>query len=323
MQEVSCPGFFDLQVNGFAGVDFNHRDTTDADVERGLEAMASTGVTRCLPTLITSSLDSFTRCARVLSSLRHPMIAGLHMEGPYIARDARGAHAPEHIVPASFEDFARRQEAARGSIVLVTLAPEVPGALALTERLVSSGVRVAIGHSAATPVQIRDAIRAGATMSTHLGNGAQATLPRHPNLLWEQLGADELVAGFIVDGHHLSPYTTKSMIRAKTPSRSILVTDAVAAASQPPGLYSIGHLEIERRLEGRVVLRGTNALAGSALTLDRAVENTVRFTGLPIATVLAMASEQPARYLGISPAGRICASWDEATCRLYVDRVDP
>ncbi len=319
MGTVETAGFFDLQVNGFAGVDFNDPHATPDDLMRAVLAMRTTGVTRFLPTLITSSLDTFVRCARSIVRFAHPAMAGIHMEGPYIAEEAKGAHPPAHLAPATLDDFRRRQEAASGRIVLVTLAPEVPGAMALTEQLVADGVKVAIGHSAATPAQIRDAVTAGATMSTHLGNGSTPTMPRHPNLIWEQMAADELVAGLIVDGHHLQPSVVKSMVRAKSVARIILVTDAVAAAAQPPGDYTIGHQDVTLSPEGKVVVRGTNTLAGAALTLDVAIGNTVRFTGLPLEDVLTMASTNPARYMGVAPVGRVTANWDGT--RLQVIRV--
>jgi N-acetylglucosamine-6-phosphate deacetylase len=221
-------------------------------------------------------------------------------------------------VPASVEDFRRRQDAAGGRIVLVTLAPEVPGALELIEHLVDAGVHVAIGHSNADPARVRDAVRAGATLSTHLGNGCAPGLPRHPNLIWEQLAADELTACFIVDGHHLPAATLKTMIRAKTPARAALVTDATPGAAAPPGQYSLGTLRIERGPDGRVVLPGTPKLAGSALTLDQAIARTVREAGLPIEDVLPMATTVPAAAVGASPAGRVVAEWDPVVASLTV-----
>jgi N-acetylglucosamine-6-phosphate deacetylase len=319
--KVESPGFFDLQVNGFAGVDFNASGTSDEELERAAEAMRATGVTRFLPTLITSSLQSFAACARRLAEFDHPANAGIHMEGPYISPDARGVHPREHIVLPSVEDFQRRQQAARGQIVLVTLAPELPGALPLIEALVANGVRVAIGHSGAGPQAIRDAIAAGATLSTHLGNGSPRQLPRHPNLIWEQLASDELSAGLIVDGHHLPPAVVKAMVRAKTPARALLVTDAIAAAGRPPGHFSLGGLRAELSHQGRVTIAGTDHLAGSALTLDVAVGNTVRFTGLGLKEVLLMASTQPARAVGREAVGRLSAQWDPHACRLTVERV--
>ena len=320
---ITCPGLVDLQVNGFAGVDFNDPSTTAAQVAEAADAMRATGVTRFLATLISAPLDRFSACARTLARVDDPAMAGLHMEGPYISPEdgARGAHRREDVSPASLDDFRRRQDAAGGRIRLVTVAPEVPGVLALIERLVADGLRVAIGHTAATPGQVRDAVKAGATMSTHLGNGCVQMLPRHPNFLWEQLAADELTAGLIVDGHHLPGATVKAMIRAKTPARTILVTDATTAAGRPPGEYMLGSLKVRLDENGRVAVPGQPNLAGSALSLDRAIGNTVRFTGLPLDVVLPMASTTPARYLGIETSGTIHASWDPASSRFAVARV--
>ena len=226
---VSFPGLVDLQVNGFAGVDFNSPACAGEPVARALAAMRATGVTRCLPTIITSTTTHFAACARAILQHPHAAIAGLHMEGPYLSPldGPRGAHPREHVVPASIDDFQRRQEAAGGRIVLVTLAPEVPGALALIEHLVEQRIRVAIGHTAATAAQIADAVRAGASLSTHLGNGCAGQMHRHENVIWPQLSADELTASLIVDGHHLPREVVRSIVKAKGLAGVVLVTDAV------------------------------------------------------------------------------------------------
>lgn len=320
---IDFPGFFDLQVNGFAGVDFNSPGCKPEQLKHAVDALRATGVTRFLPTLITSSLERFSSCARALVDFSDPAIAGIHMEGPYISpQDGPcGAHPRGHVIEASLEDFKHRQDAAAGRIVLVTLAPEIPGALRLIEHLVESSVRVAIGHTTASPEQIRDAVNAGATLSTHLGNGCAQLLPRHPNVLWEQLATDELLASFIVDGHHLPPATVKSMVRAKSASRSILVTDATAAAACPPGSYTLGEAQVKLSADGRVSAPGAPNLAGSALTMNTAVANTVRFTGLPLSEILPMASTSPARYMGLEPVGRVSAEWEQESCSLSVNAV--
>jgi N-acetylglucosamine-6-phosphate deacetylase len=320
---VVLPGLFDLQVNGFGGVDFNGPDLTADRVAEALERMGKTGVTRCLPTLITSSLDRFAASARVVAGMSDPAIAGIHMEGPYVSPEdgARGAHPRAHVAPATIDDFSRRQHSAGGRVVLVTLAPEVPGAMALIEHLVAAGVRVAIGHTAATPQQIADAISAGATLATHLGNGCPQMLPRHPNVIWELLAADALFASVIVDGHHLPPSTVKTMVRAKGPARTILVTDAVAAAASAPGRYTLAGVECELGENGRVSLPGTPYLAGSSLTLDRAIANTVRFTGLSIDAVVPMASTIPATYIGMATTGTVTADWEPGAGALQICHV--
>ena len=209
--KLEFPGLFDLQVNGFAGIDFNAPGLTSEGLAEALERQRATGVTRCLPTLITSSFDRFARNARVIARSPDPAVAGIHMEGPYLSPEdgPRGAHPREHVTNATIADFDRRQEAADGRIVLVTLAPEAPGALSLIGHLVKAGVRVAIGHTGGTPQQVEDAISAGATLATHLGNGCAQMLPRHPNFIWTLLAADPVAASFIVDGHHLPAATVK------------------------------------------------------------------------------------------------------------------
>ena len=322
---IEFPGLVDIQVNGFGGIDFNASDVTVDDVYRALPVIQATGVTRFLPTFITGSLERFARCARVMLDVGDSSIAGLHLEGPYISPTdgPRGAHPLAHTKAASIDDFRQRQEAAEGRIVLCTLAPELAGALELIEYLADHGVRVAIGHSEAPPETIRDAVSAGATLSTHLGNGCAAVLPRHPNLIWEQMAADELLASLIVDGHHLPPAMVKSVIRTKSPARTILVSDAMAAAGCGPGTYRIGDVEVEVGAAKRVSLRGTPFLAGSALTMSDAVANTVRFTGLAVEDVLPMASTVPARYLGIDLAGQVTAEWDPDRFTLQVTNVQP
>ena len=320
---IELPGLVDLQVNGFGGIDFNAPDLTADRVSDALERIRETGVTRCLPTLVTSSLERFVHNARVLSKASDRAVAGIHMEGPYLSPEdgPRGAHPREFVTPASIDDFNCRQEAAGGRIVLVTLAPEVPGALPLIEHLAASGVRVALGHTAATSRQILDAISSGATLATHLGNGCAQMLPRHPNIIWELLAADALSASLIADGCHLPPATLKAMVRAKGPGRTMLVTDAVAAAGCAPGRYTLGGVTCELGDDGRVSLPGTPYLAGSSLTLPRAIANTVRFTGLPLETVIPMASTIPASFLGTTTAGTITADWDAEKAELRVLRV--
>ncbi len=198
----------------------------------------------------------------------------------------------------------------------MTLAPEAAGAIGLIEHLVDRGIRVAIGHTAASPGQIRDAVQAGATLSTHLGNGCANQLPRHPNVIWEQLAADELSASFIVDGHHLPPATVKAMIRAKTPNRTLLVSDAVVVAGCAPGAYELFGEQVVLSESGRVSQPGKPWLAGSSATLDFCVANAARFTGLTLEEVLPMATVQPARYVGLETTGRVTADWNTAVCRL-------
>ena len=320
---IELPGFFDVQVNGFAGVDFNDPDAADSDILRAGEKIRASGVTVFLPALITSSLERFSACAKKILRANPAGFVGFHMEGPYISAEdgPRGAHPLSDVCAASIEDFSRRQEAAGGKILLVTLAPEIPGALPLIEHLVQQGVSVAIGHTAANTQQISDAVTAGATLSTHLGNGCHLQMPRHPNLIWDQLADDRLFASLIVDGHHLPPGTVKAMVRAKGTERIILTTDATAAAGCGPGNFQLNGEPVTVSADGRVSPPGKPWLAGSSLTMNHAVANAVKFTGLPLETVWAMASKQPAEFFGLKPAGRVVGDWDDEHFQLTIREV--
>jgi N-acetylglucosamine-6-phosphate deacetylase len=230
----------------------------------------------------------------------------IHLEGPFISPEdgPRGAHPAGHVQRASLAVFDQLNAAAGQRIGIVTLAPEVPGAMDLIAELSARGIVVALGHTGATRSQVREAALMGATLSTHLGNGAHAELPRHDNYLWEQLAADELWASFIPDGHHLPGSVLKAMIRAKGLTRSILVSDAIFAAGMEPGRYAFAGQEIDLLESGRVNLAGTPYLAGSGLSLPDGVARCHGLTGLPLVDCWAMASENPLRLLGFRRAQR-------------------
>jgi N-acetylglucosamine-6-phosphate deacetylase len=227
-------------------------------------------------------------------------VAGIHVEGPFISPEdgPRGAHPREHVRAPDWDEFLAFQQAAGGRIRLLTLSPEWPDAAAFIRRVVASGVVVAIGHTAASPESLREAIAAGARLSTHLGNGCHAMLPRHPNYIWEQLAADELSASLIADGHHLPPSVVKTFIRAKGVNRTILVSDAVALAGMPPGAYEWLGLKVTLSSDGRIGLTGTPFLAGAALSLAAALGRVMAFAGVSMADAVTMASTNPARLLG-------------------------
>lgn len=320
---MELPGFFDLQINGFAGVDFNTPGVTPDQIEQVSAALRRTGVTGYLPTFITCGLEEFRACVAPWCRTDDPAVAGFHLEGPYINPEEgpRGAHEPHLVAHPSREDFMRRQEAANGRVRLVTLAPEMAGALPLIEFLVDEGVCVAIGHSCANRQQILDAVSAGARLSTHLGNATPRMVPRYDNVIWQQLARDELTASLIVDGHHLHPDTVKIITRAKTPERVVLVSDAMAAAGMPPGHYSLGEIAVRLDDDGRAMRTDDGRLAGSALTLDRAVALMASFAQVSLAQAAAMASTQAAAMVGATPRGVIEAQWDPQHSRLQVLRV--
>jgi N-acetylglucosamine-6-phosphate deacetylase len=306
-----APAFVDVQVNGFAGHDFNRhwrdheQDQAAATFHAIVEQAARAGTGMLCPTVCTASPEQMLAALAAIRRAREadPALAAalpaVHAEGPFLAPEdgPRGAHPLAHVRDPSWEEFARLQEAAGGWIRLFTLAPERPGALPLIERLAEAGVVVAIGHTAATPEQIRDAVTAGARMSTHLGNGAHAVLPRHLNYLWEQLADDRLTASIIADGHHLPAAVVKCAARSKGPERLCLVSDAIALGGLPPGLYNNGRHEVQT--SGKVVLAGTPYLAGAGHLLDTCVANAYRFTGAPLADIVRAATHTPARLLGL------------------------
>jgi N-acetylglucosamine-6-phosphate deacetylase len=303
-----APGFIDLQVNGFAGVDYNCPTTPADDIARSIRALFATGVTRFYPTVITGSAEDMAAALRNLADAKERLpegvaIEGFHIEGPHISPDdgPRGAHPRRWVRRPDVHELHRMQDAARGLIRLVTLSPEWPEAPRYIETAVREGIVVSIGHTSATSAQIAAAVSAGATMSTHLGNGAHSVLPRHQNYIWEQLAEDRLTAGFIVDGIHLPASFLKVALRAKGPGRRFLVTDAVTPAGAAPGRYRLGELEVELKPDNRVVLAGGDRLAGSALRMHVGVGNLMRLGGLSLAEAVAMATVDPAR------AGRVPA----------------
>ena len=296
------PGFIDLQVNGFAGVDYNSPTAPLEDIASSIRTMFSTGVTRFFPTVITGSPEDMLGALRNLAFARETLVEGpameaFHVEGPHISPHdgPRGAHPARWVRPPDFEEFKRWQDAAQGNVRLVTLSPEWPEAPKYIDQLTQEGVVTSIGHTRATREQIGDAVRAGATLSTHLGNGADAVLPRHPNYIWEQLAEDKLAASFIVDGIHLPHSFLKVALRAKGVEHSVLITDAVMPAMCTPGPYRLGEVEVELKEDQRVVLRGGTRLAGSSLRMDAAISNVMRTAKLSLTEAIAMATVNPAR----------------------------
>jgi N-acetylglucosamine-6-phosphate deacetylase len=316
-----APGFHDLQVNGYRGNDFNagswgSEPASEPDFADLVADLAAHGTALLCPTVVTDSLDgmaaNLSRIARAMQQdnrLRRA-VTGIHLEGPFLSPEdgPRGAHPVAHVLAPDMAVFERLQDAASGHVRLCTLAPELPGALALIERLVEDGATVAIGHTGATASQIRDAIAAGATVSTHVGNGCHARIPRHDSYIWEQLAADGLIATLIVDGRHIEPAEAKVFIRAKLPGRFALISDAVTLAGLPPGVYGEGRFEV--RKDGRIVLAGTPYMAGAAWLLDTCVANALRWTDLNLPQAVQSVTETPARALRLQCKGRIGEGYD-------------
>lgn len=330
-----APGWIDMQVNGFGGVDYNSPKSSPEAIAKSIHLLFSTGVTRFFPTVITGSPDDMAGALRSLADAKEalsegPAMEAFHVEGPYISPEdgPRGAHPRRWTRAPDLDEFRRYQEAARGNIRLITLSPEWPGASHFIEDVVRQGVVVSIGHTGANAEQIAAAVSAGATLSTHIGNGAHSMLTRHPNYIWEQLADDRLAASFIVDGIHLGKAFLNVALRAKGSERSILVTDAVMPAGCAPGPYKLGEVDVELHPDGSVRLRGGTRLAGSALRMDHAIRNVMKLAGLSLRDALTMASGNPARVgriasrrRGLNPGERadlVRFNYDSSTKEIHV-----
>lgn len=293
-------------MNGFAGIDLNSPSLTPDEVLAVTRALGRHGVTRFMPTVISAAFDRMRQTIATITKARHVhrdvsrAVLGLHLEGPYLsAQDgARGAHDPRWVRAPNEAEFAELAAAAEGLTILLTIAPELVGALELIRSARARGVIVAIGHTAADLDTIATAADAGASMSTHLGNATPPLLPRHANVINAQLAEDRLSATFIADGHHLPPHVLRTYVRAKGVARSILVSDATAAAGAVPGRYRLGELELSVGADRVVRFPGRDSFAGSALSLDEAVDNTARWCGLELCDAIDMASLHPLRSLG-------------------------
>ena len=300
------PAFLDLQINGFGGTWFSDDELSVDAVLKALLPHYGFGVTRICPTLITNSFEGLAkgfgsiRAACEQTPWADRMVCGCHLEGPYISSEdgPRGAHPRQHVRAADWDEFQRLQEISGHRIRLVTVAPEVERGIDFIRKAVASGVVVAIGHTAATPEQIRAGVDAGARLSTHLGNGAHALMHRHRNVIYEQLADNRLSASLIVDGHHLPPNLVQIFIKVKSPQRTILTCDAAGWAGCPPGIYEskLGRSEILP--SGKLVVAGQQELlAGSAQELDTCVANAMSFAQVSLKDAIDMASMNPARLL--------------------------
>ncbi len=298
---------FDLQVNGFAGVDFQQPDLSAADLRRACEALRAHQTHRILLTLITDEIDALGQKFAAIEKLRaaDPLIAetipGYHLEGPWLSAEPGfcGAHPRERMCAPSLADYRRLQDSAGGNIRLITLAPEWPGSAEFIAEVRRENVVISLGHTDASDAEIDAAIAAGATLCTHLGNGVPQTMHRHDNVIQRLLARDELTACLIPDGIHLPRAVLRNFFRAKPPGRAIFTTDCMAAAGAPDGRYTIGHAEVESR-DGVVRVPGQPNFAGSALTPDQGATKAAEWLGISRADARALFSTTVARHFGIT-----------------------
>ncbi|MDN3593443.1 N-acetylglucosamine-6-phosphate deacetylase [Zunongwangia endophytica] len=304
---IIAPGLVDLQINGFKGIDFNEVNLTQQQVLTVTQELFKTGITGYFPTLITNSDAAISKTIEVLvkSCEAFPLvrnsIMGIHLEGPFLSAEegSRGAHPLKYIKAPDWDLFCKWQEQSKGMIKLITLAPELPGADSFIKKCVASGVKVALGHTAANARQIQDAVSAGATCSTHLGNASHQFLPRHDNYIWEQLATEQLWATLIADGFHLPQAILSVFLKVKK-GKSVLVSDATRFAGLPPGVYKShigGAVELDEA--GKLCIQGNpRMLAGSAKSLLDCVNHLLELNRVKPADVFEMASLKPLELLG-------------------------
>jgi N-acetylglucosamine-6-phosphate deacetylase len=300
--------FFDIHTHGAANHDVMH--VTPAELSELNRFLAGKGVGQYLATTVTAPIDQTLKSLEALANAieahearneARPM--GIHLEGPFISHEKRGVHPPANILPPEIDLFDRFRQAARGHIRLITIAPEVPGALALIEHATALGIRVSLGHSNATTEEAYAGIKAGGASATHTFNAMRTLGHRDPGILGVVLDDDQLFAELICDGVHVAPEMIRLWLKAKGPDKAILVTDSMSATGMPDGTYMLGDFKVtvsngrcfayDDTEEGRITL------AGSVLTMDRAVANLQRFTGASLSTAVRLASHTPAKLMGL------------------------
>ena len=310
---VIAPGLVDLQLNGFRGVDFNDKELAVERIETVSQNLLGLGVTKYFPTLITGPPAKTSLIIKTITGafdqkiIASQMIGGIHLEGPFISREngPRGAHPVDFCLDPSIAMVKRWQEEAEGHIRIITLAPELPGCEGLIKACVKLGMVVAIGHTSANSEEIKMAVDAGATLATHLGNGCHGMLPRHPNVIWDQLSEDRLHASMIADGFHLPDSVLKVFIRSKK-ERAILVSDGMPYTGMEPGIYnSPAAGNIRLTAEGKLHMEGSpGLLAGSASTILEGVQKISGMEGLPFAWD--MGSIHPSRLMNHAANHGLC-----------------
>ena len=303
-ESTLCAGFLDVHVHGAGGSDVMH-GSADA-IATVARMLARHGTTRFLATTVTAPIDRILAALNVIADAIEGTPAevgaapvGIHLEGPFLSHEKRGVHPTALLQPASIELFDRFYDAARGHIRLMTIAPELPGALELIAHAVSRGVRVSLGHSDAIANETRAGIAAGAVSATHTFNAMRPLGHREPGMLGVVLDAEALYAELICDGIHTTPEAVRLWLRMKGLEHAMLVTDGMAATGMGDGNYLLGDLKV---VVANGVCMSDGVLAGSVLTMDRAVRNVRAFTGIDLPAAVRLASRNPEAMLGLSAA---------------------
>ncbi|HEV8606834.1 MAG TPA: hypothetical protein VGQ99_15930 [Tepidisphaeraceae bacterium] len=303
-----CDGYFDLQINGYAGTDFNSDDLSPEAFSKSLTALQRDGVAQFLPTIITDTLS--TMCARLarLAHLRnhHPlarqMIPGLHIEGPFLNESPgyRGAHPADTIHPANPDEMQQLLDAANGLVKLVTLAPERDPNFKTIQLLARNNIKISAGHTDASLDQLNAAIDHGLSFFTHLGNACPMQLHRHDNIINRALSlSDKLFLTFIADGAHIPLFTLKNYLKQSNPDRSIIITDAIAPAGLGPGRYKFSRWDL--LIEDDLVARSPDKshFVGSAITMRQSEQNLLKI-GLSPDTITKFTDTNPRLALALT-----------------------
>ncbi|PHN07839.1 N-acetylglucosamine-6-phosphate deacetylase [Flavilitoribacter nigricans] len=304
-----APGLIDIQINGYMGIDFTGEDLDLDGMRAATKRLWEEGVTTYLPTVITADHERLAKNFAVLGKAMQdpeigPSIPGLHLEGPYISPIAgfRGAHLEKYVRIPDSREFKTYQQAAKGGIKLVTLAPEAEGAMPFIRQLVDEDIIVSLGHHNGSAAEIKQAVYNGASLSTHLGNGCANEINRHYNPLWPQLAEDGLSISIIVDGYHLTREEVRSFYKAKGPEKTILVSDALDLAGLEPGEYIRGERTVV--LTPNVIkFPAENVLAGAASPIRLCVGNMMNYTQCSLAEAIRMASTNPAELMQLEDRG--------------------
>ncbi len=312
IQEVYvAPGLIDIQINGYMGIDFADQDLNIEGIREAVKALWKEGVTSFLPTLITADQESLKNSFSILSKALDDEVIGMsipgfHLEGPYISpvKGFRGAHLEKYIREPDWNEFLELQNVSNNGIKIITVAPEIEGAVSFIQKCSQDGIVVSLGHHNGNAKQIKEAADAGASMSTHLGNGCANMINRHNNPLWPQLADDRLSVSIIVDGFHLNQEEVQCFYKIKGNNRTILVSDALDLAGLEPGEY----IRWERTVlltPDVVKFPAENVLAGAASPISSCVGNMMKFTGCSLSDAIRMASTNPAHLIGLNNLGEI------------------
>src|SRR5579872_3663097 len=303
---ILAPGFFDIHMHGGAGVDLMRASVSELPTLG--QFLTKHGVTAYFPTTVAAPLDatcaSLERLADAIEASqpinRDPIQArpvGIHLEGPFLSHKRRGVHPPEYLVEPTVPIFDRLWQAARGHVSMMTIAPEIPGAMEVIAEAARRNVCVSIGHSDAQLDTARNAVKAGARHATHTFNAMRPLDHREPGIIGEVLSDDGITADLIADGIHVSPEVVKIFLHSKGRERAVLITDAISAAGMPDGTYQLGPIQVNVN-DGKCTANGS--LAGSVLTMDQAVRNVTRFSEWTLRDAVRSATLNPALAVGLT-----------------------